>query len=72
MIFFFNLCCNLNNKIYGLVLRINFILIMLKQFKHLCLYIVTDIVQEDLIHYFEDIFQFIKEGQEKGVVLVHW
>lgn len=32
---------------------------------------VTDIAQEDLIHHFEDTFQFIKEGQEKGVVLVH-
>lgn len=27
---------------------------------------------EDLLSYFEDAFNFIKDGQEKGNVLVHW
>ncbi|XP_063235066.1 dual specificity protein phosphatase MPK-4, partial [Bacillus rossius redtenbacheri] len=32
---------------------------------------VTDLPREDLLTYFEETFEFIKEGQAKGVVLVH-
>jgi hypothetical protein len=33
---------------------------------------VTDMPREDLLTHFENTFEFIKEGQEQGVVLVHW
>nr|CAD7581241.1 unnamed protein product [Timema californicum] len=32
----------------------------------------TDTPREDLLSHFEDTYQFISEGQERGVVLVHW
>lgn len=33
---------------------------------------VDDMYYEDLLSYFEDAFGFIKDGQTKGNVLVHW
>nr|CAD7444386.1 unnamed protein product [Timema bartmani] len=36
------------------------------------LWLVTDTPREDLLSHFEDTYRFISEGQERGVVLVHW
>jgi hypothetical protein len=36
------------------------------------LFPVTDFPREDLLTHFENTSEFIKEGQEQGVVLVHW
>jgi len=33
---------------------------------------VTDTPREDLLTHFENTSEFIKAGQEQGVVLVHW
>ncbi|MPC96439.1 hypothetical protein E2C01_091697 [Portunus trituberculatus] len=33
---------------------------------------VDDMHHEDLLSYFEDAFNFIKDGQEKGNVLLFW
>jgi hypothetical protein len=33
---------------------------------------VTDTPREDLLTHFENTSDFIKAGQEQGVVLVHW
>ena len=33
---------------------------------------VADIPQSDLLHHFQSCCQFIKEGRERGTVLVHW
>lgn len=52
-----------SNLIYVLFFYINY-------FYHLCL--VTDMDGEDLLSYFDSAYEFIKNGQEKSSVLVHW
>jgi len=34
--------------------------------------IVTDMDGEDLLSHFDSAYEFIKKGQEKSSVLVHW
>ena len=33
---------------------------------------VADMPKSDLLHHFESCCRFIKEGRERGTVLVHW